>query len=242
MKVVVTSDSPSIEGNVEQRFGRCRYFIVAEIEGKKIKGWEAVENIGAAQAHGAGTQAAQQVGKIGAEAVISGNLGPNADNILKQLSINVYRAEGSIKDAIGKFSEGDLEALIEIVPVHQILSSDMPKRSGKILFPLLDNNGEESIISEHFGHAPYFGLYDEPTKKLEIVKNGLDHADMQNSPADQIIEAYKPAVVFAKGIGSRALDIFRKRGVVLKTGPFGTLKDAISNLHEMEDLTADCGE
>ncbi|NOX71648.1 MAG: hypothetical protein GXO64_03030 [Candidatus Micrarchaeota archaeon] len=241
MKIAITSGTDSIEGNVDQRFGRCKYFIVVDVENGEIRKWEAIENIGASQSHGAGTQAAQQIGNAGPEVLITGNLGPNAANILGQLPLRIYQASGSIRDALRDFSSGKLKPITgETAPAHA--TENVSSGNEKILFPLLDNNGMGSHISEHFGHAPFFGIYDTKTKELKIIPNALDHSNPEKSPVDQILETERLFTVFAKGIGSRALKLFREKGVNLKTGRFETVGDAVGNLSAMEDLTEDCGD
>ncbi|MBU0615607.1 MAG: hypothetical protein KJ601_05945, partial [Nanoarchaeota archaeon] len=103
------------------------------------------------------------------------------------------------------------------------------------------DNGEESEISEHFGHAPFFGVYDTEKKELKIIKNDLDHTDPSKSPIDQIEEAVNPTTIFAKGIGGRAIGIIAGKGLKLKTGPYITVRDAIQNLDKLVDQTQGCG-
>ena len=111
----------------------------------------------------------------------------------------------------------------------------------KIFFPLLDNKGMDSEISGHFGHAPFFGLYDTKTKKLTITENKLSHTDPNKSPVDQIVEAVNPTTVFALGIGGRAIGLFQEKGICLKTGDFKTVKEVIENLDKLESQTQSCG-
>jgi len=113
--------------------------------------------------------------------------------------------------------------------------------SEKIYFPLLNNRGEDSEISSHFGHAPYFGLYDTAVKELKITDNNLEHHGERRSPVDQIMESANPTVVYAQGMGTRAIDLFCARGVAIKTGPYGTVKDVIDNLDKLDDLNDGCG-
>jgi predicted Fe-Mo cluster-binding NifX family protein len=70
----------------------------------------------------------------------------------------------------------------------------------KLLIAIDENRGENSKLSEHFGHCPYFAIYDTDSKRLVIVKNELEHANPNLSPVDQIMK-FKPDVVFTLGIG-----------------------------------------
>ncbi len=238
MKIAISSDGDGIESKIDQRFGRCKYFFIVDTE--DIKKVEAIENQGAVQGHGAGIKAAQQLGSLKVQAVITGRLGPNATSILKQLGIKAYHSSGVAKDAINDFMSNKLEEIIEITEPH----SGMEKKESKeerIFFPLLDNNGEDSEISTHFGHAPFFGVYDIEKKELKIIENDLDHTDPTKSPIDQIEEAVNPTTIFAKGIGGRAINIIAQKGLSLKTGDYNTVKEVIENIGKLEDQTKSCG-
>ena len=88
------------QAEIDSRFGRCPYFIVAEIENGKVIKTTAIENPGASQGHGAGISAGETVGKTGAEIIISGNFGPQANTILNQLNIKMHSETGKVKDII----------------------------------------------------------------------------------------------------------------------------------------------
>jgi predicted Fe-Mo cluster-binding NifX family protein len=106
MKVAVSSTGKDLESDIDNRFGRCPYFLIVDIEDKKIKNVEAVENIAAGQAGGAGITAAQIVADKKVEAVITVNMGPRAFDVFNQLGIKIHQAEGKIKDAVQQFIEG----------------------------------------------------------------------------------------------------------------------------------------
>jgi len=110
MKIVISVASDDLSGLVNSTFGRCQGFIIAEVEGKEIKSHSFETNPAMNSPGGAGIAAAQFVVSSKAEAIISGNLGPNAFNVLKQAGIKFYSANGlSINEAITKLAEGTLE-------------------------------------------------------------------------------------------------------------------------------------
>lgn len=241
MRIAVSSEGSELDDRIDQRFGRCPYFLIIEIEEGKANKFEAVANKGAAQGHGAGIRAAEQVAELMADAVITGQLGPNASGMLKRLGIKAYSASGKINDAISGFADGKLEIITEAAEPHQGIAPKEKNKDERIFFPLLNNRGTDSEISEHFGHAPFFGVYDVKKKELKIIENDLDHADSAKSPIDQIQEAVDPTTIFAKGIGGRAVSIISEKGLSLKTGDYKTLKEAIANLEKLEDQTKSCG-
>ena len=241
MRIAISSEGESTFSYIDQRFGRCKYFVIVDLEGKKVKETESVENKGAIQGHGAGIKAAQQIAELNVDSVITGQIGPNAFEILTQFNIKGYHAEGKITDALTDFLDGNLKEITNTAEPHSGLIEKSDKPTKKILFPLLNNKEIDSEISDHFGHAPFFGLYDAKTKKLTITENKLDHVNATKSPVDQIKELFNPTIVFAKGIGARAIDLFNEKGINLKTGPYNKIKEVINNLDKLEDLTESCG-
>jgi len=106
MKVAVTAIGADLNSMVDERFGRCRYFIFAD---PKTKEYEAVENEYASGAHGTGIQVAQFIADKKASALITGNVGPNAMKVLAESGIEVYTAHSmSIKEALEHFEKGNL--------------------------------------------------------------------------------------------------------------------------------------
>ncbi|MHC1579528.1 MAG: NifB/NifX family molybdenum-iron cluster-binding protein, partial [Candidatus Alkanophagales archaeon] len=87
-------------------FGRCRYFVIVDTETME---YEAVRNESADAPGGAGVQAAQTVASLGVEAVITGNIGPNAFQTLSAAGIRVFTgAHGTVRDAVEMFKRGEL--------------------------------------------------------------------------------------------------------------------------------------
>lgn len=107
MKMCVSASSGSLDAAVDSRFGRCPYFVIVDSETMDFK---AVPNDFSSAAHGAGIQAAQTVVNSGAKVFITGNVGPNAFNVLAATGIKiVIGASGSVKEAIEKYKNGQLQ-------------------------------------------------------------------------------------------------------------------------------------
>ncbi len=109
MKIAISVASDNLDGQVNPTFGRCQGFIIAEVEGSEIKNHFFAANTAMNSPGGAGIAAAQAIITLGVNAVISGNLGPNAFNVLQQAGIKFYPAFGmNIRDAIVKLGKGAL--------------------------------------------------------------------------------------------------------------------------------------
>ena len=114
MKIAISASGNSLDANVDPRFGRCAYFIIIETEGNEIKSHEFVSNQAIQTMRGAGIQAAQTVANKGAEVVITGNIGPNAFNVLSQTGIKVVTGvSGKVKEVVEKYLKGELKETIQ---------------------------------------------------------------------------------------------------------------------------------
>ena len=111
MKIAVSSTDKNIESEVSDVFGRCLYFIIVEIENQKIEKTETIENENTDQMSGAGISAAQLMAEKGINAVITGNVGPRAFDVLKQFNIEVYTGSGAIKEVLQEFINGKLKKI-----------------------------------------------------------------------------------------------------------------------------------
>ncbi|MFO8035624.1 MAG: NifB/NifX family molybdenum-iron cluster-binding protein [Anaerolineales bacterium] len=107
MKIAITAKSSDHDGAFEPRFGRCAYFIFLDTE---TQDWHSAANPAGNARGGAGTQAAQFVANQDADAVISGQFGPNAHTALKAAGIEMYRAQsGSVSSIVEAFQSGELK-------------------------------------------------------------------------------------------------------------------------------------
>lgn len=109
----------------------------------------------------------------------------------------------------------------------------------KILIAINENNGIDSKLSEHFGHCPFFAIYEIETKELKIIKNKLKHSYSKLTPVDQIMK-FEPNIIFSKGMGGRAIKLFEEKNVEIKTGDYNTIKEVIKNLNSLSKLTGGC--
>jgi len=110
MKVGISATGDSLNASVDRRFGRCPWFLFIDTESLE---YEAVENKSADAASGAGTSCAQLVLEKEADAVISGQFGPNAYEVLKQGGVKIFIAHQniSIREAIDKYKNDELKQM-----------------------------------------------------------------------------------------------------------------------------------
>jgi len=76
MKIAISSQGDDLSATLDPRFGRASGFIIYDLDTDQYEYISNAENAQAPQ--GAGGQAAQTVARSGAQAVISGHIGPKA--------------------------------------------------------------------------------------------------------------------------------------------------------------------
>jgi predicted Fe-Mo cluster-binding NifX family protein len=107
MKIAVSSAGPNLDADIDPRFGRCRYFIMVDPETMQS---EALENPGTMAGGGAGISTAQMIAGGGVEAVLTGNCGPNAYEVLGAAGIKVLTGvSGKVRQAIEEYKSGKLK-------------------------------------------------------------------------------------------------------------------------------------
>ena len=106
MNVCVTATAGDLNAQVDPRFGRCQYFVFVDPDTMAI---ETMPNDAIAASGGAGIQAAQTVVDKGVDALISGNMGPNAFQVLSAAGVKVVTgAYGTVKEAVEMYKTGTL--------------------------------------------------------------------------------------------------------------------------------------
>ena len=107
MKIAISPNSVDPEAEFSARFGRCRYFLIADSD---LDEWQDVENPAADAQGGAGTQVVQLLANLGVEAVISGRYGPNAFEALQASGMSAYLANaGSARVLAAECQAGRLK-------------------------------------------------------------------------------------------------------------------------------------
>jgi len=117
MKIAISASGPNLDAEVDPRFGRCQYFIITEPETMEF---EAINNSSASAAGGAGISAAQTIVDKGVGAVLTGNCGPNAHQVLASAGIPIITGvSGKIGDVIKDYRAGNYQASAQAnVPDH----------------------------------------------------------------------------------------------------------------------------
>ena len=108
MKIAITSSGDNLDSQMDPRFGRCQYFMIVDPD---TMDFEAMPNESAMASGGAGIQAAQTIVNVGINGVITGNVGPNAFEVLSAAGIETMTgASGTIRHALELYKSGSLQS------------------------------------------------------------------------------------------------------------------------------------
>ena len=109
MLIAVSSEREDLESRVDRLFGRCPCFLLVDTDTMTFR---ALPNPAQGASGGAGIAAAQFVVREGAKAVLTGNVGPNAMQVLSAAGIPVYTTgDRSVREAVDAFRQGQLQTL-----------------------------------------------------------------------------------------------------------------------------------
>jgi predicted Fe-Mo cluster-binding NifX family protein len=86
MKVAITSTGNSLESKLDQRFGRCSYFVIYDLD---TRGIEFIPNPNKDAANGAGPASVQIVASRNVQKIISGEFGMKIKSLLDSLKIQM---------------------------------------------------------------------------------------------------------------------------------------------------------
>ena len=105
MKIAITAQGTDFSSPVDPRFGRAKYFLVVDTETEAVAVYDNEQNLNLPQ--GAGIQAGQTVVNLGVEAVLTGQVGPKAFNILRAGKVAIYAGvSGTVREALADFKAG----------------------------------------------------------------------------------------------------------------------------------------
>ncbi len=104
MKVAISANGDNLDATIDERFGRCPFFIIVDTADMRF---EAVANPNADLSTGAGIQSAALVASTGVEAVITGKCGPKAMQVFAKTNIRmILNQHGLVGDAVEAFKNG----------------------------------------------------------------------------------------------------------------------------------------
>ena len=103
MKIAVSSTGKEIDSKVDPRFGRADYLVIVETASGAIV--QVIDNLEARNAtQGAGINAASRIAEAGAQAILTGRVGPKAADVCEKAGIEMVNdVSGTVGDAVQQY-------------------------------------------------------------------------------------------------------------------------------------------
>jgi predicted Fe-Mo cluster-binding NifX family protein len=129
LKIAISATGPSLDAEVDPRFGRCQYFLIIDPDTMEF---EAIDNTNKMASGGAGIASAQAVASKGVQVVLTGDCGPNAYRTLEAAGIQVVTGvSGNIRKAIEQYKSGEFKTTSKpSVGSHSGMGRGMSKGAG----------------------------------------------------------------------------------------------------------------
>lgn len=101
----------------------------------------------------------------------------------------------------------------------------------KIAITAESNNGLDSMVAQHFGHAPYFILADVDNGAVTGVQTIANPFAEAHEPGQipGFIQQQQAGVILSGGMGGRAIQFFEQAGIQAATGASGTAREALAH-------------
>jgi Mrp family chromosome partitioning ATPase/predicted Fe-Mo cluster-binding NifX family protein len=115
--VVAAEDDRGLDSTVSQHFGRCPYYLLAEISRGRVTSFEVQPNP-LCEDHQPGG-APRYIRQLGADAILAGGMGPRAVQMFEQFGIDVATgASGPIGQVLGAYLGGKLTGTVPCAHDH----------------------------------------------------------------------------------------------------------------------------
>jgi len=109
MKIAISTNGETNESKLDVRFGRCEYFQIHDTNDKEVK---ILKNEGLSASAGAGIVSSNQLIEEKVDVIITGNLGPNAFELIEKAGIKAYKCENiSITSVLEKYNNNELQEI-----------------------------------------------------------------------------------------------------------------------------------
>jgi predicted Fe-Mo cluster-binding NifX family protein len=114
---VAASDASGLDSQVSAHFGRCAYYVRAEVTDGIVDGIS-VRSTASAGAHVPGVMP-KFVQEMGADLVVAGGMGPRAIQLFTSMGISVATgARGTVSEVLQEWLDGELSGIVPCAHDH----------------------------------------------------------------------------------------------------------------------------
>ncbi len=126
MKIAVSSTGKEIDSKVDPRFGRADYLVIVETASGAIV--QVIDNLEARNAaQGGGINAASRIAEAGAQAILTGRVGPKAADVCEKAGIEMVNdVSGTVGDAVQQYIKTHPS---KELPVEKSADSQLPAQN-----------------------------------------------------------------------------------------------------------------
>ena len=234
MIVAITAKDGVLNSEVDPRFGRAAFFVIADTDTLEARIIDNSESVNASS--GAGTGAAQTLSELGVDALYTGQVGPKASEVLKAAGIECHQGTtGTVADVLNAVTPGQAApdapskaarsaAAAEAVPV------EAPEPGAiRVAVPADDTQGLKAPRSGHFGRCNHYSLVDIKDGGIVNVQSrpNADHVEGGCMGPVMLLKGWAVSVVIVSGIGGRPLQGFNEQGIEVFAGQGATVSETI---------------
>jgi len=227
MIIAITSKESSLQSEIDPRFGRAAYFMIANTLTGEVYVHDNSKGIEAS--NGAGTGAAQLMAEYKVNLLYTGVVGPKAADVLNKAGITYHEnVTGTVEQVLDQLTiddaaqeaAGGQEATVE-PPVEGAL---------RLAVPADTSEGLNSPRSGHFGQCPFYILVDIKDNQIQQViplKNG-EHVHGGCFAPVMLLKGNHVSNLVVGGIGGRPLQGFQQTGIQVFAGVGQKVEDAVT--------------
>jgi len=227
MIIAITAKEASLQSEVDPRFGRAAYFMIANSNTGEVYAHDNTEGIEAS--NGAGTGAAQLMAEYNVDVLYTGHVGPKAGEVLDKAKIAYHEhTEGTIEEVLSKIPREELEQPQVDAPIETV---EPPEEGAiRIAIPADSDAGLAAQRSGHFGKCAYYTLIDIKDQQVQQVTPLLNGGHVQGGCSAPVIllNSNHVKTLIVAGIGGRPLQGFRETGIEVYAGVGQTVQETIN--------------
>jgi len=227
MIIAITAKDRTLQSEIDPRFGRAAWFMIANSLSGEVYAHENTEGVNAA--NGAGTSAAQLMAEYKVDIIYTGTVGPKAAEVLKKAGITYQEnTTGTVEQVLDALSVDD-DAQQSAGGQAETVA---PPENGaiRLAVPADSGDGLEAQRSGHFGKCNYYVLVDIKDNQIQQVtslKNG-GHIQGGCFAPVMLLKGNHVANLVVAGIGGRPLQGFRQSGIEVYSGQGQTVKETVA--------------
>lgn len=226
MIIAITAKEGSLQSEVDPRFGRAAFYLIANSQTGEVHAVENTEGVNAA--NGAGTGAAQLMAENRVDVLFTGKVGPKASEVLQKVGIKVHEnTSGTVEMVLDGFAT-DIGAQSEAG--GQVETVEAPHDGAlRLAVPADSDEGLKAPRSGHFGKCAYYILVDIKDNQIQQVialKNGGHVTGGCFAPV-MLLQGNHVGTLIVGGIGGRPLQGFRQVGIEVLSGGGRTVGETV---------------